>query len=324
MKFAKVTKAAITASTIVIVGAAIMALPGYYGGIATKTLIYIGLASAWNIVGGIGGQLSLGHSVFIGLGALLPAAMLLKLSVPWWIGVLCAAAMSGAIGAAISWITFRFRLGHLYFALVTLAIGELGRIIVIGTEFLGGASGLLVQYRPMSASGLQLSVANQNVLLALCFMALALATSYAILHSKLGYRLRALKGNENAAQAIGIDLFRSKATAMVISAVLSSLGGSVLARYDGFVDPEVVASPILIISIALFTVVGGAGRLWGPVLGVGLLFPLGEILRGNLANNLPGLHLVLFGVILVAAIWPMPSGITGWFASRFRSAWAVK
>ncbi|MEJ1938946.1 hypothetical protein WDZ92_52780, partial [Nostoc sp. NIES-2111] len=119
MKFAKVTKAAITASTIVIVGAAIMALPGYYGGIATKTLIYIGLASAWNIVGGIGGQLSLGHSVFIGLGALLPAAMLLKLSVPWWIGVLCAAAMSGAIGAAISWLTFRFRLGHLYFALVT-------------------------------------------------------------------------------------------------------------------------------------------------------------------------------------------------------------
>ncbi|MBN8963478.1 MAG: branched-chain amino acid ABC transporter permease [Rhizobiales bacterium] len=297
-------------------GIIVSMLPEYYSGIATKTLIFIGLAMAWNIVGGIGGQLSLGHSVFIGLGALLPAAMLLKLSVPLWVGIVCAAIVSSLIGAGLSWLTFRFRLGHLYFALVTLAVGELGRIIVIGTEFLGGASGLLVQYKPSHVLGFELSVATQSLIFSLVFAALTITVTYCLLQSKLGYRLRALKGNEDAAQAIGIDLLRSKTAAMVISAILSSLGGSVFAQYNGFVDPEVVASPILIISIILFTAIGGIGTIWGPVLGVAILFPFGEILRGVLANNLPGLHLVIFGVTLVAVIRLMPNGLIGWVKSR--------
>lgn len=297
---------------VLAVGVIVSAMPEYYSGIATKTLIFIGLAMAWNIVGGIGGQLSLGHSVFIGIGALLPAAMLLKLSVPLWVGIVCAAIISSLIGAGLSWLTFRFRLGHLYFALVTLAIGELGRIIVIGTEFLGGASGLLIQYKPWSILGIQLSVATQSLIFALVFAALSIAVTYCLLQSKLGFRLRALKGNEDAAQAIGIDLLRSKTAAMVISAVLSSLGGSVFAQYNGFIDPEVVASPILIISIILFTAIGGIGTIWGPVLGVAILFPFGEILRGLLANSLPGLHLVIFGVTLVAVIRLMPNGLVGW------------
>lgn len=297
---------------VLAVGVIVSTMPEYYSGIATKTLIFIGLAMAWNIVGGIGGQLSLGHSVFIGLGALLPAAMLLKLSVPLWVGIVCAAIISSLLGAGLSWLTFRFRLGHLYFALVTLAVGELGRIIVIGTEFLGGASGLLIQYKPWSIFGIQLSVATQSLIFALAFAALSIVVTYCLLQSKLGFRLRALKGNEDAAQAIGIDLLRSKTVAMVISAVLSSLGGSVFAQYNGFVDPEVVASPILIISIILFTAIGGIGTIWGPVLGVAILFPFGEILRGLLANSLPGLHLVIFGVTLVAVIRLMPNGLVGW------------
>lgn len=297
-------------------GVIISVIPEYYSGIATKTLIFIGLALAWNIVGGIGGQLSLGHSVFIGLGALLPAAMFLKLSVPLWIGVGCAAVVSSLIGAGLSWLTFRFRLGHLYFALVTLAVGELGRIIVIGTEFLGGASGLLVQYKSWFLGEVRVSVATQSLIFALAFAAITIVVTYWLLQSKLGYRLRALKGNEDAAQAIGIDLLRSKTSAMIISAILSSLGGSVFAQYNGFVDPEVVASPILIISIILFTAIGGIGTIWGPVLGVAILLPFGEILRGVLANSLPGLHLVIFGATLVAVIRLMPNGLVGWLRSR--------
>lgn len=319
MKSENVRAAIFGVAAVLVVGLSIVAIPEYYGGVATKMLIFVGLAMAWNIVGGIGGQLSLGHSVFIGLGALLPAAMFLKLSVPLWIGIFCAAAVSSVIGAAISWMTFRFRLGHLYFALVTLAIGELGRIIVIGTDFLGGASGLLVQFQPWIVGGIRISVGTQNLMFALGFAAVAVLTTYIILQSKLGYQLRALRGNENAARAIGIDLLRSKTIALVISAALSSIGGSVLAHYDGFVDPEVVASPILIISIILFTVVGGIGTLWGPVVGVALLFPFGEILRGTLANSLPGLHLVVFGATLVAVIRLMPNGIFGWVERRFRS-----
>jgi branched-chain amino acid transport system permease protein len=301
---------------VLAVGVLVSALPEYYSGIATKTLIFIGLAMAWNVVGGIGGQLSLGHSVFIGLGALLPAAMFLKLSVPLWIGVCCAAVISSLIGAGLSWLTFRFRLGHLYFALVTLAVGELGRIIVIGTEFLGGASGLLVQYKSWFLGEVRVSVATQSLIFALAFAVITIVVTYWLLQSKLGYRLRALKGNEDAAQAIGIDLLRSKTSAMIISAILSSLGGSVFAQYNGFVDPEVVASPILIISIILFTAIGGIGTIWGPVLGVAILLPFGEILRGVLANSLPGLHLVIFGATLVAVIRLMPNGLVGWLRSR--------
>lgn len=304
---------------IVVIAVVVAALPDYYAGVATKTLIFVGLALAWNVVGGIAGQLSLGHSVFIGLGALLPAAMFLKLSVPVYVGVVAAAALSSVIGAAMSWITFRFRLGHLYFALVTLAFGELGRIVVIGTEFLGGASGLLVQHQSWAVGSFTVSVTTQNILFAIGFAAVAVLTTRMILRAKLGFYLRAIKGNENAAQAIGINLLRAKTVAMMISAALSSLGGSVLAQYDGFVDPEVVASPILVISIILFTVVGGIGTLWGPVVGVVLLFPLGELLRGLLANSLPGLHLVIFGATLVAVIRLMPSGIIGWLAMRVRA-----
>lgn len=116
-----------------------LVLPNYYLHIATLTLVYIALASAWNIVGGIAGQLSLAHSLFVGTGGLLASALLLKLGVNLWAGALIAAAVSAGLGATIAWLDFRFRLGHLTFALITLAFAEMAEIVVIGWEFLGGA-----------------------------------------------------------------------------------------------------------------------------------------------------------------------------------------
>lgn len=310
-------------AVVAAVASASLWLPEYYIGILIKTLIFIALALAWNIVGGIGGQLSLGHSVFIGLGALLPAALALKSGVNLWFGMIAAAAVSAVLGAAMSWITFRFRLGHLYFALVTLAFGELGRIIVIGTDFLGGASGLLLPRAPADFWKFSFETSGRYLLLALGLVVVAFVTTDLIVHSKLGYRLRAIRNNENAAQAVGIDLLKTKTIAMVLSAILSSFGGSVFARYNGFVDPEVFASPMIVISIVMFTAIGGIGTLWGPVLGVGLFYPLGEILRGSLATTLPGLHFVVFGALLVLVIRLVPGGIIGllekWFKFALRS-----
>lgn len=292
-------------------------LPEYYLGILIKTLIFIALALAWNIVGGIGGQLSLGHSVFIGLGALLPAALSLKMGVNVWLGMAAAAASSAAIGAAMAWITFRFRLGHLYFALVTLAFGELGRIIVISTDFLGGASGLLLPREPADFLKFSFETSSQYLLLALGLVVVVFATTDWIIHSKLGYRLRAIRNNEDAAQAVGINLLKSKSVAMILSAIFTSLAGSVFARYNGFVDPEFFAAPMIVVTIILFTAIGGVGTLWGPVLGVAVFFPLGEILRGSVSTALPGLHFVIFGVVLVAVIRLIPSGFVG-FVNRLR------
>src|SRR6185312_5063478 len=112
--------------------------------IVILTLVYVALASAWNIVGGMAGQISLAHSLFIGVGAMLSAALLLKLGVNMWLGLVISAVISGALGAIIAWIDFRFQLGHLSFVLITLAFGEMGAVVVEGWDFLGGASGLLL------------------------------------------------------------------------------------------------------------------------------------------------------------------------------------
>jgi branched-chain amino acid transport system permease protein len=305
-------------ATMVVIASTSLWLPEYYLGILIRTLIFTSLALAWNIVGGIGGQLSLGHSVFIGLGALLPAALALKMGVNLWFGMMAAAAVSAVLGAAMAWTTFRFRLGHLYFALVTLAFGELGRIIVIGTDFLGGASGLLLPRAPADFWKFSFETSSQYLLLALALVVLAFVTTDAVVHSKLGYRLRAIRNNEDAAQAVGIDLLKTKTMAMILSAILSSFGGSIFARYNGFVDPEVFASPMIVISIIMFTAIGGIGTLWGPVVGVGLFYPLGEILRGSMSTTLPGLHFVVFGVLLVLVIRLMPSGVIGLLGKRFK------
>ena len=121
-----------------------MVLPSYYLHILTLALVYVALASSWNIVGGMAGQISLAHSLFIGIGSMFSAALLLKLGINMWLGLVISAAISAALGAIIAWIDYRFRLGHLSFVLITLAFAEMGGIIVEGWDFLGGASGLML------------------------------------------------------------------------------------------------------------------------------------------------------------------------------------
>ncbi|MBN9268360.1 MAG: branched-chain amino acid ABC transporter permease, partial [Hyphomicrobium sp.] len=303
------------AATIVAVGVAGWFLPDYYLGLAVKALIYIGLAVAWNLIGGFAGQLSLGHSVFIAIGALLPSALLLKEGVNFWAGMAIAAIVSALLGAVISWIAFRFRLGHLYFALITLAFAELGWFVIIGTEYLGGASGFFLASGPMNLARFEFATTQQYFVVAFMAVLAAIGLSAWIFHSKLGYYLRAIRNNEDAAQAIGINLLACKVVVMVISAALSSVIGSIYARFSGFVDPNLFASPLIIIEIVLFTAIGGIGTVWGPVVGAGLLVPLGEVLRGHLGNALPGLHLAIYGFLIVIVILVMPGGITRGVAS---------
>lgn len=294
---------------IVLIASMILWLPEYYLNIAVKTLFYVGVALAWNLVGGIAGQFSLGHSLFIGLGALLPAAMLLKSGINIWVGMGLAALVSALLGVALSWIAFRFRLGHLFFALITLAFGELGLLLVLGTEYLGAASGLFLPTGGSAFESVRLNFTGQSFLTLLAGALLAFGVCAWVVRSKLGYYLGAIRNNEDAAQAIGIDLFKYKTIAMVLSAILSSILGTLYARYSGFVDPNVYASPLIIVEIILFTVIGGLGTLWGPVLGAVLMVPLGEVLRGSFGDTLPGLHFVIYGLLIIVVIRLLPDGL---------------
>lgn len=286
-----------------------LVLPSYYLHIATLTLVYVALASSWNIVGGIGGQISLAHSLFVGTGAILSSALLLKLGINMWLGMVIAALVAGAMGAAISFIDFRFRLGHLSFALITLAFAEMGEIIVIGTEFLGGASGLFLPKDKGDFLAFQFGSGHGTFWVMLTLAVVAILTNLAVLNLPLGFYLRTIRDNENAAQAIGVNILRNKTIAMVISAMLTSVVGTAYARYLTFVDPYQLASPVLTVEIVLIATVGGLGKAFGPALGAVLLIPLGEILRGKLGGVLPGLHYFVYGVVVISVILASPRGL---------------
>ena len=296
---------------LLLVGLAMLplGLPSYYLHIATLTLVYVALASAWNIVGGIGGQISLAHSLFVGTGAMLSSALLLKLGINMWWGLIIAAVISGIMGLMIAAIDFRFKLGHLSFALITLAFAEMGEIVVIGWEFLGGASGLFLPKDQGNLAAFQFGGGQGAFYVMLVLAAISVLVSFIILNMPLGYYLRTIRDNENAAQAIGVDLLRNKAVAMMISAMLTSVIGTAYARYLTFADPYLLSSPVLTIEIVLIATVGGLGRALGPALGAVLLIPLGEILRGKLGGVLPGLHYFVYGAVVVGVILASPNGL---------------
>ncbi|MEL3889742.1 branched-chain amino acid ABC transporter permease [Ferrovibrio sp. MS7] len=284
-------------------------LPSYYLHILTLTLVYMALASAWNVVGGIAGQISLAHSLFVGCGAMLASALLLKLGINMWFGMLISAAVAAVLAAAIAWVDFRFRLGHLSFALITLAFAEMAEIVVIGSDFLGAASGLFLPKDNGNFLNFEFGGGKGAFWMMLALAVICILVNLAILNSPLGYYLRTVRDNENAAQAIGVALLRNKTLAMVISAVLTSLVGTVYARYLTFADPYQLVSPVITIEIVLFATVGGLGRAFGPALGALLLVPLGEVLRGKLGGVLPGLHYFIYGAVVIGVILASPRGL---------------
>ncbi|KZD20867.1 branched-chain amino acid ABC transporter permease [Tardiphaga robiniae] len=295
-------------------------LSSYYVHILTLALVYVALASSWNIVGGMAGQISLAHSLFIGIGSMFSAALLLKLGINMWLGLVISAVISGILGAVIAWIDFRFQLGHLSFVLITLAFAEMGSIVVEGWDFLGGASGLLLPKDTGNFLAFQFGGGHGAFWMMLGLAAICVLVNVAILNSPLGYYLRTIRDNEKAAQAIGVNILRYKITAMVISAMLASVVGTAYVRYLTFADPYLLISPVITIEIVLFATVGGLGRAYGPALGALLLVPLGEILRGKLGSTLPGLHYFIYGIVVISVILVTPRGLLPLF-ERLWARW---
>jgi len=302
-------------------------LTSYYLNIVILALVYVALASSWNIVGGMAGQISMAHSLFIGVGAMFSTALLIKLGINMWLGMLISAAIAGALGAIIAWIDFRFQLGHLSFVLITLAFAEMGGIIVEGWDFLGGASGLMLPRDTGNFVAFQFGGGRGAFWVMLVLATLCVIVNIAILNAPLGYYLRSIRDNEKAAQAIGVNVLRYKVVAMVISAMLASIVGTAYVRYLTFADPYLLVSPVITIEIVLFATVGGLGRAFGPALGALLLVPLGEILRGKLGGTLPGLHYFIYGIVVIAVILATPRGLLSLLESlwmRWRGRATVK
>jgi len=278
--------------------------------ILATTFLFAGLATAWNIIGGLGGQFSLGHSVFFAIGAFTVANMYMKLQISPWLAIVPAAALSALLGALISWPVFRLR--GPFFAIATMAMTEvLLSLSLYFDTFTGGSRGISIPFR----LGLQNMIFRDRMsyaLLMLGFLAVCLLVMAAVTRSRLGYALQAVRDNEEAALAAGIDVLRTKLTGMAISAALTGVGGVLYMMYVRVADPPTLFSLFDIgVKVALLALIGGIGTIYGPLLGALLIVPLESYLRAELGGSVPGANLIVLGFILMLTALFLRHGIVG-------------
>ena len=279
---------------------------------------YIFLALAWNVVGGFAGQLSLGHTVFYGIGAYTSTLLFINLGISPWMGMfaggILATLTSGVIGIPC------FRLHGPFFAMSTLALGEVFRILATyWRDLTQGAMGITI---PIKFGWRNFIFEEKAVYyyIILAFTVAALGISYWIHRSRFGSNLVALREDEEAAESLGINVSRNKLWAMMISAFLAAAGGTFSAQYILFIDPDAEFSVGLSMMMAILPILGGIGTVWGPVIGATVLVPLQEFLRAWLGSSLHGLHLFIYGGLLIIVVTFLPRGILDWIQAWGRKA----
>ncbi|PLP96491.1 branched-chain amino acid ABC transporter permease [Cupriavidus pauculus] len=277
-------------------------------------LYFAYMASAWNFVCGYVGQLSLGHSVFAGGAGYISVLLFTQLGISPWLGMLAGGLAAALLSICIGYPTFKLK--GPYFTLTTIAFAEIVRIWLENTDdFLGiplkGAQGLVI---PPSQSGwlaFQFDSKVPYYYIILIMLAVMLLATVALERSRLGYYLKAIRGDEAAAQAVGVSTTRYPIIALAISAFMTGLGGAFYAQFFRYINPERNMGLDLSIDSAIMAIVGGQGTIIGPVLGAFVLHPIAEFARAWFAGKFLGLHLVIYGLILMAAVLYFPKGIIG-------------
>lgn len=289
---------------------------GYWIRVLTLTLLFAAMAQAWNIVGGLANQISLGHAAFFGVGAYASTILLVTYGLTPWIGLVVGAALAAVAALVIAVPTMRLQ-GH-YFALATLAFGEVMRVVAnTWASLTGGPVGISVPFLPENALMYSFKTGLPHAYIALAALALVTLLFEGLRRSALGYRLRAIREHEPAAEVIGIDTTRVKLIATVISAAAIGALGTVYAQLALFFDPDTIfgVAPISI-RVALIAIVGGIGTAVGPILGALLIIPVEELANYVLSGKAPGLSQLVYGVVLIAVILWRPRGLVTFFTAR--------
>lgn len=291
-----------------------LVLDRYLLSVMILILYFAFVGQAWNVMMGFCGQLSLGHALFVGLGAYTAAALYQHFGVVPWLGMLAAMAVCVAAASFMGWLAFRFGIGGTYFALLTIACAEFTRIGFEHFGWVGGSGGFFLRVTQQDQVDL-LNLRGQPALfyyLALALASLAFALSAWLLRGRAGFYFRAIRDNEEAARAAGVAVLRYKLYALQISAALTALAGVFFAFYYNNLFPEQIFHIGRSIEIILAPIIGGIGTLFGPVLGAALLTALSEGINQLLTLSgyeVPGVKQILYGVALALAIMFMPGGI---------------
>src|SRR3954452_5746893 len=270
-------------------------------------LLYAITASAWNIVGGYAGQVSVGHVVFFGCGAYAAMGAYTHFGLPPLVGIPAGIVLAVAIAALIGVPTLRLS-GH-YFSMATIAVAELVRLIVTNTDYLGAAVGLSGPTVPRNVFDLSFISALPYYYLFLTILAITLGLTWWMANSRMGFYLRAIRDSERAARSLGAPASRTKLYAFMLSAGLTSVAGALYAMMFGFVDPESGLGILISVKMLIMAALGGAGLLFGPLIGAAILVPLEEISNNLLGCKGAGLTFVVYGAIIVLIARFQPGGI---------------
>lgn len=274
------------------------------------TYLMGGLAASWNIIGGFGGQFSLGHGVFFGIGAYMTARLYVAFDLSPWITMVPIAFFAALVAMLISWPTFRLR--GPFFAIATLAFNEVAFVIANHFEsFTGGPRGIMIPFKA-GFGNMIFRDRWQYALLMFVFLAIVILIAVVLRRSRLGYYLLAVREDEDAARASGIDVLGVKLRGMALSAALTAIGGALFAMYLRYIDPPTIFNLQEVgVKFALLSLIGGVGTIAGPLLGAALIIPFENFLRAEFANSLPGMNLAILGLLMVLAALFMKRGVVG-------------
>lgn len=308
---------------ITVVAAALAAVPLLTTSNVVLNFLVVALLIAlvgqgWNVLGGYGGQYSFGHAAFFGTGAYATAILQVRYGLNAWPAFGIGIAAGALVGTIIGFLTFRSGLKGSYFALVTLAFAEVLRIIASVSPITGAGVGTLIKLdlRPEAFQFQSRAIFYWAILV---LVTLSLLIARQIEQSRFGARLIAVRENEDAARALGVDVMATKLGAITISAAITAAGGCFYAQYFLFLDAGIAYGPWISIDALLAPMIGGVGTVFGPLLGAVVIKALGEVTK-ELTNGAPGLDLVIYGTVLVLVVRFAPRGMTGLLA-RF---WAAR
>lgn len=310
---------------IAVIAAALAIAPALVGDYLLTVLILIlyfaYTGQAWNIMMGFAGLLSLGHALYVGLGAYTAAALYVHFGIGPWLGLLVAVPVAMACGAFMAFLAFRFRVAGVYFAILTIAFAEFARIGFDHLTWTNGSAGLFLPVAQYTYNDLW-RLRGHPVMFYYVMLAatvLAFLCCRILLKSRMGYFWLAIREDEEAARAIGIDTFRYKMYAVMISAGMTAFAGVFYAFFYNNLFPEQVFNMLRSIELILAPIVGGIGTLFGPILGALVLEGLAEgmrVLLELLGIDIPGTKQVFFGVVLLLVVIAVPEGIWPWLARR--------
>ncbi len=267
--------------------------------LAFVTFLYIGLASAWNLIGGLAGQVSFGHAAFFGVGAYVTGILWLRFGLHPLIGAVASGVLAAAYAFIIGVPTLRLR--GPYFSIATIGVGEATRLLALYlADLTGGASGLSMP-QPEQISE------KPGYFTALVFAIAVVLVSAQVERSRMGLALAAIRMDEDAAQTLGVHAARYKVLALLLSACIVGVGGSIYTPFMLYIQPDLVFGFSISIAMVLMPVIGGVGTLWGPVIG-GVIF---VALREQLEASFQGLHLLAYGLLVIVIIMFEPAGLAG-------------